>query len=304
MGTVFNADIIIRNGNNENFDPSKLRQGEPAVSIDTKQFFVGLGSGQVMELATKESVANVNNSFSNAVKGKASGRFLNIDDVSPITHELKIKVKSETDTDLTGMTVRRYGKNQLDFTSIKEDISRNKVALLDNGFRISGNYYAGVWSVPVLPNTDYNLSYITNHIKGDIKKVVIFGSDKLTTANTLKGFTNGVGGTFNTEEHNTILIAFYVNSSSSTTDISDDTIEFTDIQLELGTETTEYEPYVPAIEASVSEDGTVKGITSIYPTTVIVGDTADVTFKCEYNRDLNKVIDNLTQAILSLGGNV
>jgi hypothetical protein len=56
MGIVFNADIILRNGNKADFDPTKMRQGEPAVSVDTKQLFVGIGGGSVMELANAENI--------------------------------------------------------------------------------------------------------------------------------------------------------------------------------------------------------------------------------------------------------
>ena len=153
----------------------------------------------------------ISNSFANALKGTASGKILEIEDISPITHALKVKAESETS--LTGVTVRRYGKNQLNFSSVQKRGDTNAITLLDNGFKVEGRTYVTVKSIPVLPNTDYTLSYIT----------------------------------------------------------------------------TEYEPYVPVQEVTPNDDGTIDGLTSAYPHTVIVGD-GNVNLECEYNKDLNRGI--------------
>lgn len=226
----------------------------------------------------------ISNSFANALKGTASGKILEIEDISPITHALKVKAESETS--LTGVTVRRYGKNQLNFSSVQKRGDTNAITLLDNGFKVEGRTYVTVKSIPVLPNTDYTLSYITTHITGEYNRVCVFANDSLEVANRLKDITNGTGDTFNTGTAEVILIAFYVNSPDST---SDDTVKFTDIQLELGTQKTEYEPYVPVQEVTPNDDGTIDGLTSAYPHTVIVGD-GNVNLECEYNKDLNRGI--------------
>lgn len=53
-----------------------------------------------------------------------------------------------------------------------------------------------------------------------------------------------------------------------------------------------------------SADGTVSGMTSISPNMTILTDTEGVIVECEYNRDTNKVIDKLINAITALGGTV
>ena len=67
---------------------------------------------------------------------------------------------------------------------------------------------------------------------------------------------------------------------------------------------SEYEPYKEPITYTPNTDGTVEGITSLYPVTTLLTDTAGVIVDCEYNRDLNKAFEELTNAIISLGGNV
>lgn len=75
---------------------------------------------------------------------------------------------------------------------------------------------------------------------------------------------------------------------------------WTNIQVEVGDTATEYEPYVEPVEYSVSEDGTVEGMTSIYPTTTLITDTEGAVIDCKYNRDANKVIADLESKIDTL----
>lgn len=79
-------------------------------------------------------------------------------------------------------------------------------------------------------------------------------------------------------------------------------------QLEVGNTATEYEQYKEPVSYTPSADGTVEGVTSLYPVTTLLTDTAGVIVDCEYNRDLNKAFaeleEKLTNAVISLGGNV
>ena len=53
----------------------------------------------------------------------------------------------------------------------------------------------------------------------------------------------------------------------------------------------------------VNSDGTVEGVTTTHPLTTLYTDTPGAVIECEYNRDINKAFEEITQAILSLGGN-
>jgi hypothetical protein len=65
-------------------------------------------------------------------------------------------------------------------------------------------------------------------------------------------------------------------------------------QLEKGTVATEYELYIEPVE--VDKDN----VTSLYPTTTLYSDTSGVLIEAKYNRDLNKVIAELYNAITNL----
>jgi len=75
------------------------------------------------------------------------------------------------------------------------------------------------------------------------------------------------------------------------------------MQIEKGSTATTYEPYQNPQAVTTNADGTVK-IDSVSPTMTLVPDVDGVVIDVRYNRDVNKVIEGLINAILSLGGNV
>ena len=75
------------------------------------------------------------------------------------------------------------------------------------------------------------------------------------------------------------------------------------IQLEPGKKATDFETCNGA-EYTTAADGTISDFTSISPNMTILTDTAGAIVDCEYNRDTNKVIDKLINAITAIGGTV
>lgn len=76
------------------------------------------------------------------------------------------------------------------------------------------------------------------------------------------------------------------------------------MQVEFGETVTEYAAYSEYSEHTPTEDGTVVGVTSLSPTMMLLTDTAGVIVECEYNRDTNKIIQQLVAAIRALGGTI
>lgn len=62
--------------------------------------------------------------------------------------------------------------------------------------------------------------------------------------------------------------------------------------------------FIDATQHDSDSKGIVGDITAIPPTMTLLADKAGVIMKCKYNRDINKVYEELTSAIISLGGNV
>lgn len=77
------------------------------------------------------------------------------------------------------------------------------------------------------------------------------------------------------------------------------------LQLEKGTVATLWEPYIEGetIEVTMGSDN-INVLSPIAPNMTITTDNDGVVVDVEYNRDINIVIEKLTQAIISLGGNI
>lgn len=73
-----------------------------------------------------------------------------------------------------------------------------------------------------------------------------------------------------------------------------------EIQIELGKEKTDFEPYVEPAKYTVNADGTVMGVKSFPVSTMIFStDTPGMIIDVEYNRDINKAFAALETAIIS-----
>ena len=68
------------------------------------------------------------------------------------------------------------------------------------------------------------------------------------------------------------------------------------IQVEFGTVATGFEPY-NGTEYIPTSDGEVVGVTSLSPNMTILTDTEGVVVECEYNKDTNKVIQKIANAL-------
>lgn len=63
-----------------------------------------------------------------------------------------------------------------------------------------------------------------------------------------------------------------------------------------------YEAYKPLATYTPSADGTVNGVTSLYPNTTLMNDTDGVIIDCDYYKDIDKAFNELTSAIALSGG--
>jgi hypothetical protein len=77
-------------------------------------------------------------------------------------------------------------------------------------------------------------------------------------------------------------------------------VKLKDIQVEVGTTATDYEPYIAPTEYDITANGTVPGVKSIHPSTTLYSDTAGVIIDVDYNRDINIAFKNLEEKITAL----
>lgn len=244
------------------------------------------------------SADNVN-IFANALKGNKSGEVIAMTDVSPIEHNLKVKVSSDTVIDLSAATLRAYGKNLFnnDISLLKQVTYKTN----DTGGQATRIGYEPL----ILPVGTYTftLKDLNPSMDKYIYGYVTNSNDRiLRDCKLLIGTENRTPLAVTVAEGEQLIIY----NGHTALNINDRAKEFdaVEIQLEVGEKGTEYEPYKAPINYPIYTTGEVPDVKSIYPSTTLLTDTPGVLIECEYNRDINKAFAELQNAIISLGGNV
>jgi hypothetical protein len=238
------------------------------------------------------------NSFSNALKGNASGKIVRIDDVSPLAPDIVVKVSGVED--VSAVKVQRWGKNL--FNNDTNKIA--KVNYIGQSGSVGARYGyaihlpAGTYTAHAQYREDLELTFDHSYVYGLIntKDGAFVQAANLSQADS----TFTVTATLNEGD----VWYIYDGIASHTETLAKKLFKGVDIQFEPGTTVTDFAPYIAPTEYAVNEDGTVDGVTALFPTTTITTDTAGAIIECEYNRDINKAFAELQQAIISMGGNV
>jgi hypothetical protein len=210
---------------------------------------------------------------------------INVGTISELQIELGTTATDYTPyvPDLTAVKVSKYGKNLFDIHSA----GLQNAIIVDNGVQFTRS--EGIIDI-LLPKGTYTISF----------KRSAEGPLYLRDGKVSSGYFTIVNATETSRTFNFASdVDGYLRISAFVTDLI-----LSDIQIELDSAATDYEPYIPRTEYIPNADGTVEGVTSLYPNTTLMTDTDGVLIDCEYNRDINKAFAELQQAIISLGGNV
>ena len=248
---------------------------------------------EVAASRAEKAVENGSALFSNALKGKKSGGIVAMSDISPLGHTLNVRA-------VGAVKVKKLGKNLIPYPYANTTRTENGVTFTDNG---DGSIIIN--GTPTI-DTGFMMRSAANPLILNVGSYrMSLNADKQTNASvyasTASGLTissNANNATNITESTQTTYISIIAKGGTTYDNVK------VSPQLEIGTATTEYEPYIEPVEYAVNADGTVEGVTSIYPTTTLLTDTAGAVIDVEYNRDINKAFAELYNAIISLGGNV
>lgn len=248
-------------------------------------------SGKAVAEALKAERTYANNSFSGALRGSASGEAVRLTDVSPIEHEIKIKLTAESNhSDFSGVTLKRYGKNLLPypyrntnidytFNGINYKVKSDGTVVL-NGTANEQSYFilAGL----VLNKGVYYLSGCPSGGEGSTYSIY-FQYDNFSYYKADYG--SGVKIDINEKKNCAVAINIGKNTAVSNLIFKP--------MLEVGGKLTDFEERRTAVAYTPAVDGTVTGVTSISPDMTFLSDTDGIIINAEYNRDLNKAISEL-----------
>ena len=235
--------------------------------------------------------------FLNALKNSHSGNGVLLMDVSPVEHIMNVKLTSNTITDFSNVTVKKYDKNLLNLT--KDGIAEREYVSSSQGnqsrYGYELNLPAGTYTISVFPFEDV--------VSGDYLYFRVVNS---------KGEMDGdkkyygyfiVNGKFNTALFPITVTLEQGDRIQFTNQASNQTVDST---------WTLFQKYHIHVESGdgksfiykANSDGTVDNVTSLYPTTLLFANNPDAILHAEYNADINFHLAKLYNAIISLGGNI
>lgn len=195
--------------------------------------------------------------------------------------------------DPSTVTVRRCGKNLIDISAMCNDF------LVENADgscsftmgEIAGERFSK--RVPLYIPAGIPFYFSTNFVAHTVKNETLYMI--LTHADGTESYP---GITFEEEKREITFnkavtnIRFYLQAS----EVAGAYITFKNFQIEKGNEATDYEPY-NGTEHIPTSDGVVSGLASVSPNMTILTDTEGVIVECEYNKDTNKVVQKLADAL-------
>lgn len=185
--------------------------------------------------------------------------------------------------DGTAVTVKSCGKNIFNI----QDIDSTE----DSGDCYTYNYW-------LKPNTKYTVSSNAPNTM----PMNIYANGDSTDVN---GVSVGVPRTVITDSNGYMYISVrFKPASNGGIDLYSKLLDGTYyLQIEEGEVATAYEPYTEGETITTAIGETVE-LAPIAPNMTITSDTAGALLSAEYNKDTNKVVEKLVQAIISLGGTV
>jgi hypothetical protein len=227
-------------------------------------------------------VAKSKNEVASAIPNTSSGTAVAITDISPLEHILRVKARSDT-VDVSTAKLQRYEKNLYDNATI-----RDKQDITATGYQ---KYKI------ILPNGIYAWSLQENNFIGSNAYAVFTDDVAYSGGNTATGcFKSWIGhssSSANCQLKDTFTVTkgyVYLARGGAGIEVTLPLLET--MQIEVGTEATPFEPYKEPTPYPINPNGTVDGVTSVYPTTTLIPDTEGVVIDVEYNVDTKKYIDN------------
>ncbi len=295
------AENAVANINLKEQEALEAVQAEGAAQLEQIQV-----AGENIVNASAIAEQNAKNVLANAIKGHLNGEVVTTDDVSPVEHEMVVKVKN---------------KNMIGpFKETKEFI-RDGVTLSveKDGQTIRLNGTCGVVAggrnvfneiaKPILLEKGKTYTLSSEMVSGVTDGTYAIYINSFREYEAIASVTNADDGRIKTFVPSKTVECFVGVNIAVNTTYEDVVIRY---QLEEGNTATEYTPYIDPATVNVTAggetyipepDGTVKGISSTVLADGISTDTEGVVIDCEYNVDtklyIDKKFEELKNAILS-----
>ena len=291
---MMDCEIILQKDNQTLVSPhftivveEGLFNGDAVISTPEATMLDGLIDRATAAAVSAENVVGdiksyTNDTFANALRCKKSGTVIQVDDISPVDHEIAVSV------DVNGGIVQRYGKNLCREANWAAEPSDTTPVL--NLYNVPhGTYTLSAYVTKQPDDTSTNTRIKVAIFYKDGTNYAALGEMDYSSAES-DGVKRYKTVTFTTDSTKEIERFAISPLDHTTKNNANRTAEM--VQLEIGATATEYEPYKEAVFYTADENGNVAGVISLSPTTTLIS-SEGATIMAEYTRDSNKVIKEL-----------
>lgn len=280
--------MALFNGRAEDIENNKNKVDVINDECTSEQYPSALAAKQYTDAALAEGGENIKADTirymkgicSNAISEYREGEIIGLQDVSPFTDDMTAQLIGSTGV-AANEKLYVVGKNLWTHgtQNIVERAKTFDVDLRPGTYTLSAavsTTYTGSSSIRIHDQTN-------NALLGFLTKDVGMSSLTFTLSSPCKKITLYAGPD-------------YVTSAGQTA-------TYNIIQIEASSSASDYQPYIEPIEYTPDENGIVSGIVPIYEGMTMYSDD-NVLVTVTYNKDLQKVLESITNAIISLGGTI
>lgn len=217
-------------------------------------------------------------------------------------------IKSNSDAEFeisipaSAMPIKKFGKNLLKCADVNFTLKGVTFSSADDGSLVLNGTSSGELltnSAEYIENFSFKLPAGTYTLTAiNEGNTVINSIGFRSESGNIASFNNMVGTsskTFTLNEDTDVYIGFYIYGKTY------DNARFK-FQLELGSTSTGFEPYLPPVSYTPLIDCTVRGITADRGTVTLMAEQGDIAISAEYDMDSEYVIEQLKSAVRALGG--
>ena len=234
---------------------SVLGSGNIKIQVEVDQIYdpdsTNAQSGKTVAEAVSTEQKRADNIFSNALKGSKSGSVILIDDISPVTHEMDVKVRRKNLLPPADSGIYYKGT-----------VGGGKPLIYNSSFAISNfndinvSSYNGVYAVIKLTEGETYTLTVNNLVNNCATKRIWLVAGFRSSESTVFGTSEMDNATVSTD-YNLSSLTFTVPSGYpycivgfyNYPTVSGDTVSFDAMQLEEGTTATSYTPYISDLTA-------------------------------------------------------
>ena len=224
-----------------------------------------------------------------------------VDDVSEIPHDVGVRLKSDTITDFSGISVTRYGGNLFDCltaTRYENNYGRDNSIVVDrteNSMTVrkttNDSYEFAMFALPDnLMGQTITVCAEWTSSGNNAGYIRVNWDTQFEGTNIIAGSTNSgvsASGVVPDKPSNATHLALLLYPANGSTGVIGDEICYKNIMVNIGDKTLKFEPYnTKTVQANA--DGTVDGIKSLCPVMTLYADVSGVELTVDYHKSWGK----------------